>query len=587
MIVSRDADPGVRICSEAWADSLREGGLDVTAADVADITPGATTVIVGPHAALRALAGEPLRVAEILGRAVCVSTSRLGSGALGADMPYHRAAPASVALSRDATRYLSAQGIATVHLKPGAHDRLRASDPAGRTVAVGVHARYSCYREDVLARSRVVLDPHACDLRISHSAVDRPGGHLGAHEWLPWLASLDVLVSLPPEPGPGADWCELAPAVMNGAVVVTTAESDYDPLEPGDDLATATGPGFADALRRLLADEDRRVRMRASALARLEASPLDVSPLAGAIAAVEQGARRTRGYAPAAAAPLRQTPLGQPDAPAARSAAEAARSRREAARSGAPDVVATTPGWDAGAQPAISVVIPSYGQADYVAAAVESALAAAGLELEVVVVDDRSPDSSAEIVRALLEAHPARMLKLVEHGDNEGLAAARNRGFREARSPLVLLLDADDLLLPHGPAALLAALQADTRAAFAYGFVARWGREHEDLLGTEPWDPALFRHGNYIPVTCSLLRRSAWEAAGGYSAEGLLELGFEDMDLWLRIAAAGAHGAQVRRIIGSYRLHDGSMSTVADQHAPALMQFLRARHPGLMGADDA
>ena len=151
----------------------------------------------------------------------------------------------------------------------------------------------------------------------------------------------------------------------------------------------------------------------------------------------------------------------------------------------------------------------------------------------------------------------------------------------------MLLLDADDLVLPHGPPALLRALDADVQAAFAYGFVARAGLEREDLLGTEPWDPRRFRHGNYIPVTCSLVRRSAWERAGGYTAEGLLELGFEDLDFWLRLAALGEHAAHVRRIVGCYRVHGESMSSLADAHAPALLEFLRARHPAMMSADDA
>jgi GT2 family glycosyltransferase len=134
---------------------------------------------------------------------------------------------------------------------------------------------------------------------------------------------------------------------------------------------------------------------------------------------------------------------------------------------------------------------------------------------------------------------------------------------------------------------LLAALEADAEAAFAYGLVARSGLDEEDLLGTEPWDPGLFRHGNYIPVTCSLLRRSAFDRAGGYCADGLLELGFEDLDFWLRLAELGAHGVQVRRIVGTYRVHGESMSTVTNAHAPALLEFLRARHPATLSADDA
>ena len=452
---------------------------------------------------------------------------------------------------------------------------------------VGVHTRYSRFREDLLARSRDVLDLHGCDLRITHSASDRPSDHLAPVDWLAWLASIDVFVSLPPEPGPGTEWCEVAPAVANGAIVLTTAESDFSPLVPGEDIAIATAAGFADALRRLLGDDRRRDRMRHSAVACLSATPLDVAPLAEAILSVEVAARRAR---PLALPGHQDSPEAPPalaaDSGSAIAAAEAARSHRALLSSGGADRTTTTTAW-APTSPAVSVVIPSFGQAEFVSAAVTSTLAAVGVELEIVVIDDGSPDASAAIVRDLMLANDEKALKLVELVDNVGLSAARNRGFLEARAPLILLLDADDLLLPHGPAALREALDAAPEAAFSYGLLARFGPEFEDLLGTEPWDPALFRHGNYIPVSCSLVRRSAWEVVGGYSAEGLLELGWEDLDFWLRLADAGQHGTHVRRIVGGYRVRADSMSTVTDSFAPALRAFLRERHPRLMGADDA
>ena len=96
MIVPRDADPGLRVCAQAWAEGLREAGLEVSSADAVDASRDAIALIVAPHAALRPLAHDPLRIAGLLQRAVCLSTSRLGSGALGADRPFHRAASASV-----------------------------------------------------------------------------------------------------------------------------------------------------------------------------------------------------------------------------------------------------------------------------------------------------------------------------------------------------------------------------------------------------------------------------------------------------------------------------------------------------------
>jgi hypothetical protein len=383
MIVPRDAGPDVLTCSEAWAECLRERGLEVSTIDVSATSDSATTVIVAPHAALRPLADDALRIAGALQRAVCLSTSRLGSGALGADRPFHKAAAASVALSRDAARYLSAHGVATAHLKPGAHDGLRSGAAGSRSIGVGLHARYSGYREDLLARSRDVLDPHSCDLRISRSPEASPPEHLEPARWRDWLANVDVLVSLPQEPGPGTDWCELAPAVMNGAVVLTTAESDFGPLEPGDDVAVATSGAFADSLRRLLADPDRRERMRATALERLSASPLDVTPLVDAIRAVEVTGRRVRPLraAESAASVTAVVPAAEAQPAEAVDAAEAARARRQQARTGAADRITTTTGWDTAPEAAVSVVIPSYDQEAFVGEAVASALAAVGVAI--------------------------------------------------------------------------------------------------------------------------------------------------------------------------------------------------------------
>ena len=176
MIVPRDADPGLRVCAQAWADGLREAGLEVSSADVVDASRDATAVIVAPHAALRPLAHDPLRIAGLLQRAVCISTSRLGSGALGADRPFHSAAAASVGLSRDAIALPLGARRPDGAPQAGEPSAAACASAADARVAVGVHARYSSYREDLIARSRGVLDPYACDLRISHSAEAQPAG---------------------------------------------------------------------------------------------------------------------------------------------------------------------------------------------------------------------------------------------------------------------------------------------------------------------------------------------------------------------------------------------------------------------------
>lgn len=92
-------------------------------------------------------------------------------------------------------------------------------------------------------------------------------------------------------------------------------------------------------------------------------------------------------------------------------------------------------------RPLVSVVVPVYNGARFLAAALESILAQDYRPIEVIVVDDGSDDRSAEIARSF----GVRYL----FQNNQGQAAARNAGIREARGEFIAFLDADDLMLPN------------------------------------------------------------------------------------------------------------------------------------------
>jgi glycosyltransferase involved in cell wall biosynthesis len=98
--------------------------------------------------------------------------------------------------------------------------------------------------------------------------------------------------------------------------------------------------------------------------------------------------------------------------------------------------------------PTVSALMAAYNYEQYVGRAIESALAQdypAEL-LDVVVIDDGSTDSTAEIVRGLADAHPGRV-RLVQQ-PNAGYVAATNRALEEATGEMLALLDADDMWLP-------------------------------------------------------------------------------------------------------------------------------------------
>ena len=93
--------------------------------------------------------------------------------------------------------------------------------------------------------------------------------------------------------------------------------------------------------------------------------------------------------------------------------------------------------------PRLSVIVPAYNSAPYIEEAVRSVLAQTMPDLEVVVVDDGSPDESAAVVSAIDD----QRVRLVRKA-NGGLASARNAGISAARGEVLGFLDGDDRWRP-------------------------------------------------------------------------------------------------------------------------------------------
>src|ERR1035438_7963147 len=104
-----------------------------------------------------------------------------------------------------------------------------------------------------------------------------------------------------------------------------------------------------------------------------------------------------------------------------------------------------------GMAPLLSVIIPAYRAAQYIAAALDSVLAQTFKGYEIIVVNDGSPDTE-ELERAL-EPYRDRIIYLLQ--ENQGLSGARNNGIRAARGTYIAPLDADDVWAPEHLAAQL------------------------------------------------------------------------------------------------------------------------------------
>jgi glycosyltransferase involved in cell wall biosynthesis len=211
-------------------------------------------------------------------------------------------------------------------------------------------------------------------------------------------------------------------------------------------------------------------------------------------------------------------------------------------------------------QPLITVGITCFNAEDTISRALTSAFNQNWPNLEVVIVDDCSTDSSKEIIENLIKDQP--MVILVCHETNQGPAVARNTILAHASGEFVAFIDDDDESLPERVATQYRRIvdyekNVDTKmiACYASGhrLYPNGYRLTLNAIGSRPIVPQGPAMANFIlfygkepgwfygtgTPTCSLMgRRSIFEFVGGFDTEFKR---FEDMDFSIRLALAGAH----------------------------------------------
>src|ERR1700712_351761 len=95
-------------------------------------------------------------------------------------------------------------------------------------------------------------------------------------------------------------------------------------------------------------------------------------------------------------------------------------------------------------RPLVSVVMPVYNAEKYLQAAIESILSQNYTNLEFIIVNDGSTDSSRDII--LKNTDPR--IRFFENPENWGIVKTRNRSLRHAKGEYISVIDSDDIALP-------------------------------------------------------------------------------------------------------------------------------------------
>lgn len=239
----------------------------------------------------------------------------------------------------------------------------------------------------------------------------------------------------------------------------------------------------------------------------------------------------------------------------------------------------------------VGVVVPCYRYGRFLRECVASVLAQRGVDVRVLIIDDASPDDSADIAIAIA-AEDSRVA-LLRHQANRGHIATYNEGLDWISADYTMLVSADDYLLPGALARATELLDKHPEVAFAFGRalelltdgslqrsmkIIKGDATHEIISGLQ--FIKLSRSRNIVPTPTVIVRTRVQKKVGGYCPE-LPHTG--DMEMWLRLAAHGSV-AVMDADLAVYRVHDANMSAAYNRqfglpdliHREAALDFFMA-----------
>ena len=215
----------------------------------------------------------------------------------------------------------------------------------------------------------------------------------------------------------------------------------------------------------------------------------------------------------------------------------------------------------------VSIIIPCFRQAHLLGEAIESVLAQSYPHFEIIVVDDGSPDDTAQVVKRYPSVRYLRQ-------DNRGVSAARNSGIQASSGTYLVFLDADDRLLPNHLQANLKAFEEHPDAGFVCGDYRWFGAEdtwHTHDCRPSPDHYATLLRRNFIgPPHVVMFKRRVIQEVGGFRT-GVLA---EDQELYLHIARAYPIYCH-HEIIAEYRRHGAQNSLKYDIMLRDSLKMLR------------
>jgi len=225
-------------------------------------------------------------------------------------------------------------------------------------------------------------------------------------------------------------------------------------------------------------------------------------------------------------------------------------------------------------QPLVSIVTPSYNQARYLEATIQSVLGQTYPHIEYIIIDGGSDDGSPEIIRKYAD----RLAYWVSEPD-QGQTDAINKGFAQAKGELLAWLNSDDTYEPEAVAKAVAYLLQHPNVGLVYGD-ANFIDQHGRIIGRFPAKQTsyqkLLRGYVHVPQQAAFWRAELWQEVGPLDPSFYFAM---DYDLWLRLARVSQVQYQPE-VWANFRLHSETKTILDDDRCWPEMLRIHQRDGG-------
>jgi glycosyltransferase involved in cell wall biosynthesis len=224
----------------------------------------------------------------------------------------------------------------------------------------------------------------------------------------------------------------------------------------------------------------------------------------------------------------------------------------------------------------VSIIIPCFNSGLFVEESIYSCINSEFTNLEIIVVDDGSTDY--QTIHLLNNNNWPANVKII-HKQNGGPASARNFGVQHSKGDFLLFLDSDNQILPDYLNKAMTVISRDVDLGVVYSKPEFFGTHQPEVIRFEVKEfnfDALLA-GNYIDM-CSLVRREAFLEVGGFDENASL-IGWEDADLWTRLALTRWRFKFLDETLFKYRVREDSLMGSANRESKVkMLRYFGAKH---------